>query len=73
MTITDLINQLERIRRTRGDLELRRYDYSDEATSVFEDIQEAKFSTVLFDPEVTKDPKDIEEAKRFPNGFVIID
>lgn len=66
MTITELIEELEKIKNEKGDLIIRRLNYSDEGDlGVYEDVKEAEFTTDKDEPQTSDNP--------YADGFVVID
>lgn len=66
MTISELIEALEKIKNEKGDLIIRRLNYSDEGDlGVYEDVKEAEFITDKDEPQTSVNP--------YANGFVVID
>lgn len=66
MTISELIEELEKIKNEKGDLIIRRLNYSDEGDlGVYEDVTGAEFITDKDEPQTSVNP--------YKDGFVVID
>lgn len=78
MTISELIEKLEKVKAEHGDLEVKRLNYDDESMNVHEKVEEVYFRSHDDDPDTTmyriihgipSNPF----KKRNTDGFIVID